>query len=47
MKIIFQNRRTILKLVREAMSSGSKSREIPEALSQAPSLDEPVYRGGD
>jgi len=47
MKIIFQNRRTILKLVSEAMSSGRKSRDVPEATSQAHSLDEPVYRGGD
>jgi radical SAM superfamily enzyme YgiQ (UPF0313 family) len=47
MKIIFQNRRTILKLVREAMSSGSKSRDVAEATSQGHSLDEPVYRGGD
>ena len=47
MKIIFQNRRTILKLVREAMTSGGKSSDVAQATSQAHSLDEPVYRGGD
>jgi radical SAM superfamily enzyme YgiQ (UPF0313 family) len=48
LKIIFQNRRTILKLVREGLSSSrGKSRELPEATTQAPSLDEAVYRGGD
>ena len=31
LKIIFQNRRTIFKLVREAMSGGSKSPGMPEA----------------
>jgi hypothetical protein len=47
LKIIFQNRRTILKLVREAAAGGSNSREMPETTSQAPRLDEAAYRSGD
>ncbi|HSE38962.1 MAG TPA: radical SAM protein [Blastocatellia bacterium] len=47
LKIIFQNRRTIMKLVREAIARGSNSREMTETTSQTPRLDEAAYRSGD
>ena len=39
LKLIFQNRRTIFKLVRDAMNSGSEARELPEATSQVADPD--------
>jgi len=47
LKIIFQNRRTILKLVREGMGGMSSSREMPETASQTTRFDEAAYRSGD